>query len=705
MDHPKMQQSSAGCPAQRSFTPLTAIWLVLVAAALLVFAPSLRAQDNATITGTVTDASGAVVPNAELSLLNPATAQTRETKSNEAGEFRFANIAVGTYTLTATAAGFQKSTRTGIVVNVAQTVAADMVLTVGSAEQSVTVEAQALQVQTETSEISTLISGEQVRQLATNGRNVVQLAALGMGVSNQLASFGGIDALTSSNAISFNGQRVAHNVYLIDGAEQNDRGCGGCFMNLPSQDAIGEFQTLGSNYAADYGIGSGGTIVMVLKSGQQQFHGSLYEFNRNTAYNANDYFLKRSTPPKSRPVFQLNMPGGNIGGPLWIPHVYNEQKNRTFFFWNEEWRKLIKGSVPSITNDLWTNNFPALGADLHYAPQSATVPLVPNVPNNAAYTLLESQLGLTPGSPFPKNADGTYTIPAAMIDQNIVRELNAGTFPMPNYNCTGPVCKQFIVSVKQPENIREDVVRIDHTINSKFQLMGHYLHDAMENTFFPPLWGTSFATVGTVMQNPSYTAAIKLTQTYSPTLLNETAFFYSGNKIRLTPIAASGASFTFPSGWTANSLFPSSNQAAMTHGMKAPIMPALTTSGTLGANWNPTYFPWKNGYEGFQYRDDLSWTRGRHQFKFGVGWLHTYKNQELQANTQGTASFTTDAFSKDSIVNMMLGMAASWTQLEYLWGKHWVNNNYGFYAIDNWARLFTAHSQSRNALRRPAACV
>ena len=288
------------------------LWLLLVAT-LLLCVPALRAQDNATITGTVTDASGAVVPNADISLDNPATGQLREAKSNEAGFYRFANLGVGTYSLTATATGFQKFTRTGIVLNVAQTLGVDVILTVGSAAQSITVEAQALQVQTETSEISTLISGEQVRQLATNGRNVVQLAALGLGVSNQLASFGGIDALTSSNALSFNGQRVAHNVYLIDGAEQNDRGCGGCFMNLPSQDAIGEFQTLGSNYSADYGIGSGGTIVMVLKSGQRQFHGSLYEFNRNTAYNANDYFLKRSG--KSRPVFQLNTPGGNIAAP------------------------------------------------------------------------------------------------------------------------------------------------------------------------------------------------------------------------------------------------------------------------------------------------------------------------------------------------------------------------------------------------------
>jgi len=670
-----------------------AFLLFLIAFALLAV-PRGWAQDNAAISGTATDASGAVVPTATITLTHTGTGVAREATVNSVGAFRFGNIAAGTYTMTGTAAGFQKFSRTGIVVNVAQSLEQNVTFTIGSESQTITVQADALQVQTETSEVSTLISGEQVRQLATNGRNVVQLAALGLGVSNNLPAFGGIDALTSANGISFNGQRVAHNVYLIDGAEQNDRGCGGCFMNLPSQDAIGEFQTLSSNYPADYGLGSGGTIVMMIKSGQRQYHGTLYEFNRNTAYNANDYFLKQANPVKERPTFQLNIPGGNIGGPLYIPHVYNEAKNRTFFFWNEEWRKMIKGSPPSVSNDLWSNDFPKLGQDYNYTPQgdSKDIPIVPNPVDgngnstNATLYGKEVALGLTPGSPFPYNsATGTYNIPLAMMDQNMIRQINA-VFPKPNTSCdaTG-VCKQFIVSIKQPENIREDVVRIDHAINSKFQLMGHYLHDAMDNTYFPPLWAGSLATVGTLMQNPSYTAAIKLTQTYSSSVLNETAFFYAGNKIRLSPLSASGVDIYQPAGWTATSLFPSSNQAAITHGGKQPILPAITLNGTpLGANWNPSYFPWKNGYEGFQYRDDLSWTKGRHQFKFGAGWLHTYKNQELQANTNGTATFDQNAFSKDGIVNTMMGMAASWNQLEYLYGKNWVNNNYSLYMIDNW---------------------
>jgi carboxypeptidase family protein len=644
------------------------VLLGVLFAMVLWLAPGVRAQDNATVNGTVVDSSGALVPNAQLSLTNSATSQTRQAVSNSAGAYRFANVGIGSYTLVASASGFQKYTKTGIVVNVAQTLEENVTLAVGAQGQTVTVAADALEVQTETSEVSTLINGEQVAQLSTNGRNITSLAALGLGVSNNLPQYGGIDALTSSNAITFNGTRQTHNIYMIDGAEQNDRGCGGCFMNLPSQDAIAQFQTLDSNYSPDYGIGSGGTILMVLKSGTHNFHGELYEFNRNTDYDANDYFVKQSGG--ARPTFQLNEPGGNIGGPLWIPHVYDDSRNRTFFFWNEEWRKLIQGSSPLVINTIQANNFPTAGAPLVYnIPTGGATPVVPATTDPAKLATYAAD-GLTPLKPFPNN-----TIPANLLDPNAVLEVNAGTFPKPNLGTN-----QYIASIPAPENIREDVVRIDHAINSKYQLMGHYLHDAMAKTFFPPLWGPGgdYPTVGTAMTNPSYTAAIKLTQTYSPNLLNETAFLYSGNKITLTPIAGAGNSFKLPSGWTATSFFPVSDNAGQD-------MPEIDLQGSpLNQTWTESYYPWKNGYEGFDYRDDLSWTRGRHQFKFGFSWLHDYKNQQLQANTQGTAAFNSSAFSGDSYINFMLGDASSFTQLQFLAGKHWVNNNYGFYGNDDW---------------------
>jgi hypothetical protein len=675
MDVSSAPQEEISCSLRKG---LTVAWLTLVAVLLLVSRGAV-AQDNATITGLVTDSSGAVVPNGAITLTNPATGQTRETVSNSAGTYRFANVGVGTYTLNITAQGFQKFTKTGVVVNVAATVEADATLSVGSQTQTVTVEANALQVQTETSEVSTLINGDQVSQLATNGRNITSLAALGLGVSNNLPPFGGVNALTSANGISFNGSRTTHNIYMIDGGEQNDRGCGGCFMNLPSQDAIAQFQTLDSNYKPDYGIGSGGTILMVLKSGTARYHGELYEFNRNTAYNANDYFLNAANQPRSK--FQLNIPGGNIGGPLWIPHIYNESKNRTFFFWNEEWRRLIQGSSPSITNAILAPNFPTAGASLAYTPvnEPATntvcnpgvqAPCVPKTSDPAKLAMYAAD-GLTPGQPFPGNV-----IPSNLIDQNAALEVNAGTFPQPNFN-NGT---QYISSIPQPTNVREDIVRVDHSITSKYQLMGHYLHDTLAQNYFPPLWGdSSYPTVGTAMSNPSYSAVIKLTQTYSPNLLNETAFLYSGNKITLTPVPGpQGGQFVQPTGWNATSFFPPANNLMSR-------MPEVQLQGSpLNVTWSPSYYPWKNGYEGFNYRDDVSWTKGRHQFKFGAGWLHTYKNQQLQYNTNGVIAFNSSNFSGDSYINFMLGMATSYSQLEFLAGKHWVNNNYNGYANDDW---------------------
>jgi Carboxypeptidase regulatory-like domain len=647
-------------------------------AAVVLLTPLARAQENATITGTVLDPTGAVIPNVAITLTNTATGQAREAVSNSSGIYSFANVGVGRFNLDATAAGFEKFSRTEISVNTDQTLKEDVTLTVGNAAQTVTVQANALQVQSETSELSTLITGQQVTQLATNGRNVTSLAALGLGVSNNLPAFSGVNALTSSSGISFNGARTSHNIYLLDGGELNDRGCGGCFGSLPSIDALAEFQTLDSNYSPDYGIGSGGTILMVIKSGTQDFHGTLYYFNRNEDYDANNYFTKLAG--QAKPEFRLNEPGGNIGGPLFIPHIYNNSRKRTFFFVNEEWRRLIQGSAPNTLNTIMASNFPAAGAALTYTvPSGGKVPIVPATTDQNKLQAYAAD-GLIAGQPFLASGGGgpcttVCTIPANLIDQNSVLEVNAGTFPKPNFGTS-----QFVSSIPAPVNVREDVVRIDHALNSKLQLMGHLLHEPNTLSFYPPLWGPAndYPTVGTAMQNPAWSSVIKLTQTISPNLLNETAFLYSGNKITLTPINGPGGTFVQPSGWTATSFFPVANNIGSR-------LPEIDLQGTpLNTTWTSSYYPWKNGYEGFQYRDDLSWTKGVHQFKVGFSWLHDYKNQQLQANTQGTAVFNSSSFSHDSYINFLLGDTSSFEQLNYLFGKHWVNNNYSFYFNDNW---------------------
>src|SRR5271154_1899291 len=634
----------------------TALWFLV---ACVSFA---SAQSGGELTGTVSDPSGAVIPNANVTATSVDTGKQHTTISNGSGVYDFPSLDVGEYNLAVGAPGFEGYKQNGIAINVAQTLKVDVHLTLGANSQTVTVQANALQVQSETNEISTLITGQQISELATNGRNVTALATLGTGVSSMLPSFNGITAQGSDANISFNGLRPDHNNWLIDGGEVYDRGSGGKLDVMPAPDVLAQFQVLSSNYAPDYGINSGGTVTMELKSGTRNFHGGLWEFVRNDALDADYYFYKQSDTPA--PELRLNIFGGDIGGPVWIPHVYNENKDRTFFFWSEEWRKYIQGANASVQNTVPANDFPTAGATFAYTPfNNGAAPIVPATLDPAKLAVYAAD-GLTAGQPFPGNV-----IPANLLDPNAVLMMGTGAIPKPNIGTD-----QFISSPKQPTDVREDTVRGDHNITDKLHLMGSYIHDQMSQTYYPPLWsGVSYTTVGNIFANPSWAAVIKLSQTISPTLLNEICFCVNGNTITTTPQGI----YAQPSGWTAGSFFTGNNALNRLPQVQFQGGPITTTYGT-------NYWPWKNSFLDYQIRDDLSWTRGKHSFKFGGGYMRNDKNQQLQADTQGDYTFSNSQASGDAYVNFLLGFANTYQQLQNQRTDHWLNNTYSGYAMDNW---------------------
>jgi hypothetical protein len=660
-------------------------WLTLVAL-LFAFAgvQTSWGQENAVLTGTVTDPSGAVVANATVTITNTQTSEVRTTTTNAIGLYDFPSLKIGTYNLAVSAGGFKAYDKTGIVMNVAATVREDVVLAVGTSNQTVTVEAYALSLQTETNEVSNLITGQQITELATNGRNVTSLTTLAPGVSANLPSFNGVTAQGSSASISFNGMRESHNDALIDGGEVYDRGSGGKLDVMPSPDVLAEFQTLDSNYQPDYGISSGGTTLMVLKSGSNTFHGGLWEFNRNDDFDAVPYFTKLSTAPGTPyaiPELRMNIYGGDVGGPLFIPGIYPKEKSKTFFFYSEEWRKLIQGTNPSFTNAPPASDIPTTGSALVYTVPKGysespaggvcnsgqTAPCVPNLPNNSKLTGIETGDGLTPGNSFPASG-----IPANMIDPNAVLFMKTGAIPAANTtNSAG--APQYTASPRQPTYVREDVVRIDHDITSKQHLMGHWIHDKMSQTYYPDMWSNdSYPTAGDIFENPSWGTVIKLTQTISSTTLNEISLNVNGNSIDIPPIGT----FAQPSGWTQAGYFPAANNLQNR-------MPSVDLGAPFGTNWTINYWPWRNAYLNYQPRDDFSWTKGRHSFKFGASYMRSDKNQQQQADTQGDYNFGTD-FSGDSYVNFLLGLADSFSQLQVMDMFHWINNTTSFYGMDNW---------------------
>jgi len=227
----------------------------IIVSVLLLFAGlALNAQQNSEIVGTVTDQTGAAVQGATLALTQKDTGLVYNATTNSTGAYTFNGLNVGNYDLKVSAKGFETYTKTGLPLNVSETLAADVKLTVGAETVEISVNADALQVQTESNEVSTLVSGEQVTSIATENRNFTALAALGLGVSSNLPNNNPPTASASSASISVNGLRQSHNIWLLDGAEADDRGGAGGMSVMPSMDAIAQFQVLASNYPPDYGM-------------------------------------------------------------------------------------------------------------------------------------------------------------------------------------------------------------------------------------------------------------------------------------------------------------------------------------------------------------------------------------------------------------------------------------------------------------------
>jgi hypothetical protein len=650
--------------------------LFLVAACAVAFA-----QANSEITGIVTDQTGAVVSGAKIVLTDPATNNVKTTLSGGTGLYDISGLNPGTYSLKVTAKGFENFQENGIPVDVSQTFRHDVKLTVGADTQTVTVEADALAVQTDSNVVSTLISSEQISEIATENRNFAALASLGLGVSSALPDSNTPTSVASSFTISVNGLRESHNIWLIDGGEADDRGGAGGMDIMPAQDAIAEFNMLTSNYPPDYGISSGATMSLSLKSGTQKYHGTLYEFNRTPDYDAMQAIANSKTD------IHYNIFGGNVGGPIFIPKVYNTNKQKSFFFWNEEWRKILSGAGTNVQDTLDNSDRPtSLTSDVDYVnPAFATgsggapspvVLTVPNVPANSWYAINKLKpLGLVPGAApgtsggFAKDAAGNGIIPHQLFDNNGFLYLTSPIVPKPtNSN------DQAVSNVANPIDVVDTVVRIDHKFNDKWAILGHYLEDKVTQGYAQPELGWCWCVYNTVtstLENPSDSAAIKLSGTINPNLLLEASINYDGNVINID----NSASGDLPAGWQANPLTP--NFAITRNSLPGveQINPYNIAEETASA-------PWHNAARDYEPKVDISYTMGKHATKYGFSYNHYTKNQQLFGMEQGDYNFNQKT--GDSYMDMLLGLDSSYSQFQAVPIRHYVNNTPSVYAMDNW---------------------
>jgi hypothetical protein len=574
---------------------------------------------------------------------------TGSVTTNNVGQYVVPDVHIGHYTARAESPGFKVAEQRDIVLNVGDRDRVDFRLDIGSAQESVNVEATAVAVQTDSGEVSDIITGQQVSQLATNGRSIYSLATLTAGASSNMVDFQNAVPVGGDATVSFNGLRVSHNLYMVDGGEDYDRGGSGNISIMPSVDSIAEFRALTSNYSAEYGLSSAGTMTMQFKSGTKDFHATAWEFLRNDALDANNFFF--NSAGKTKPELRFNLFGFNVSGPVVIPKIYNKDRNKTFFFYNMEWRKLVQGGVLNQTVPL-----PGTYGGVFNTPI--------NVPaaNKLSPDLLQkfTSLGLTPGAPFPNN-----TIPASLLDPNAQALLQAGIFPAPN-NGT-----QFVGGAKQPTDVREEIVRIDHQFTDKFWIFGHWVDEQITQTYGTSLWsGSNVPTVSTVFGNPSYSGVIHATYSVSPTLLNEASFNYNGNRININPTGLVAR----PSGLNIPELFTGNN---------LDRIPSIALQGSTGTNFDIASWPWNNKADDYQVRDDISWTKGAHQLKFGGSWALYKKVQDLFGNTQGSFGFNGN-YTGNDFADFLLGLSNSYTELAVQDNGYWNNASWALYFQDNW---------------------
>jgi hypothetical protein len=616
------------------------------------------AQDQATVVGAVTDQTGAPVPNAKVQVSNPSKGFVRELTTNSAGEYTAAAIPIGDYVITAEATGFQKLLRSGITLEVGQTLRVDLHLTLGKSTQEISVSGNVTKVETENAIVSDVVTGTQIQDLNLDGRNYQALTILTPGGSPSNGMDLSLLGHGTQATISFNGTRNYDNNFEIEGATNNDASSGGPSPDtFPALDSIAEFRISTSNYGADVGMRAGANIQVITKSGTKDFHGDAYEFVRNDHMDANDWFANRRLWSGLNPVancggnaagpcnapktpLKWNLPGYTFGGPFYIPGHYNTDKSKTFFFWSQSWARYRQGTV-------LTANTPTLR--MRQGDFSECDPISANFNAVAASGCVVPTNPAT-GQHFPSDI-----VPVNPNAQDIMNAL----VPVPNNGVKG-----FVLAPSVPTNWRQEQIRVDQNISDRTTLFVRYTQDAWNEDFTPALWsGSSYDTITSPLAVPAKNAVLHLTHTFSPALMNEVILAYGDDAHHITVAAGPSSvagSILKPANWSVLPIFPANASVS--------VLPAVYLGGGTGFSFSEDaiYDPAFNEiYPTVTLKDNVVYSWGKHTLKFGVFYLN-YRDEELRTYTDPQGSFTFTGggpiTTGNALADMYLGRIQSYTE-------------------------------------------
>lgn len=571
---------------------------------------------NATLTGSVTDPSGAVIPGASVTATNVATGVATKTKTDGGGNYIFPSLAPATYTLTFAQSGFKSTVMTGIILQVDEKASLNAQLQVGSVAQQVEVRTQVPIVNTQSASVGTVIDTQQVVDLPLNLREYGSLATLVPGAVTDNGGFassniGSPFALTSYNA---NGNRSSSNSYLIDGIESRNLSFGG-FALEPPPDAVQEFNLETNIYNATFGLAAGSTINLTTKSGTNQIHGAAYEFFRNSGLDARNFFALNQTNPltgaqipgTARPEFRRNQFGFVLGGPI--------KKDKTFWFVNYEGLRRIEGGealsvVPTPTE---------LSGNLSQFLTGKTVNLCgaggpSNLNFDSGQLFYPATLG-TLTCPSGSAKAGTSILTGTPIAGNLINSLDPvakhalslNPFPAPNYPTTTVNGNNFAQTSPITEGDNSFIARIDQNFSDKDQVFGRYMFG--QSSWTDPYSGyTSLPGFGDTLYYRGQNMAVGWTHTVSPTLLSEARIGFQRN-YDIENCASCPRSPNFMSSFGIQGLTALSSAT-----VGFPIF-SFVNFATIGdSEYRPVISP--DMVE--TYHENMTWTHGPHTIAFGA---------------------------------------------------------------------------------------
>ena len=569
----------------------------------------LRAQDTASIVGTVTDASGAAVADAQVTLINAATQFTRTLATNSDGQYVASAIPPGEYEVRAEKQGFQKLARTGIRLTTASKLNVDLQLIVGSQTETVSVTATAPLLQSQSAEVSSLVDSQQMVTLPLVSRDFTDLVLLTPGAhagsASNLGEGGSPYAMRGGANYSVNGALAAGNSYLVDGVYNRNLWLNTLVM-VPVVDAIQEYRVMTSNYTAEYGESAGAITEVATKAGSNVFHGDAWEFLRNDKLNANTFFNNRGG--LARPGFRRNEFGAAAGGPL--------VRNKTFFFGDYQGIRLTQpqtstSTIPSLAQQqmVETGNFSALGTTI-YNPYSTVI-----------------QNGARVRVPFANNR-----IPGNLLDPAAV-----GIFRLLPAPTSAGATNNYVFNPALTQRTDQFDVRLDQNLGAADRLFFRYGYDnsnqvvpgaipAPANAGVPIGPYLSTATNGTITPLLTQSGTLGYTKTINPTTVLQAHFAVVRWNADITPL---GAGFN-----TAAALgIPGINISNLSGGL-----PAFTISGYQEIGDNST-FPENSHTTTFQLDSALTKVWGSHTFKLGLLFLRHRFNGFSAFPTRGTFDF------------------------------------------------------------------